>query len=505
MRTYEEARYDNITKTELKKLHSDKNLETKYFPKSKVLYDFFKVVLEYNLSETSKDFFEYLENNKTIYSDLTKSEKSKTLTVHKTRFNKYETSGFENILIDTNYCIKQEIKLNFYDVKFQLNKYLKKRNISTIKIFDFYHHEENESKLFNSSFQKELINISNIKEYKTKIQILSNIENIDRKDFYQKILIEHANNNIVLKYTKKSFSYISSFFYILFTLRDGSKDIFYIEDEIKWYVAENISGENTFTEKFYELLNTRFDNHFLKDSIYPDKVITINKDIFTIDYNDSVNNIAEKMKELLTVESYNEEYINEKISELILDAKKLKISNPKMHVSEAILFSTIKIIKNIMLIGINYNNSNYENTKKLIEAMNRCDIYQGIDEQFEQNKEKNTLLISATSLKEDVIKTLHTQELINNKTIPLIFDKMYWNTRDTITESINKIISIQIEQKKLFQEFCRFNTEINKLSLYEKKILAKSILSKVFHFEVKQIDEVEEKTKEFIRLLIAVI
>lgn len=406
-------------------------------------------VIKYNQEENlTISFYEYYCTH--IYPSHcnSKNEKDKlinNLRVKRTRLNK-ELNAY-NFSLDTDFKIHKQYNISLNNTILEARNKLSGVHIKSIKLYDAYTSHD-KFLIFNEEV-KDLL--KKILIYKGDIQIISCIDTEPTRDFLKDLLFfaeeKMLTNYLQVKYIHKPIIHASSMMYVLLTDTNNNKYIVYYEDITKWSVAELVSPNILFANKFFTLLNTRFDHYFDNEELMQNNdIVPISLDIFSTDFNESIKKLINEMYLLISSnENLEDSQIKNKINHLIGVQKKLKIAFPKMNNNSAILYHHIKLIEIVLLLES--QNDILQNTKNILKEMLTIGFIDKLIVKLKSLFEEDRFLFTKNDFSKVDLKRLKRELQLENmgledqeKSLAEIFEQFPWNSIDTIVDSLNTII-----------------------------------------------------------------
>lgn len=431
------------------KLHEIEKLEKKnIFDNSNVqieLKNFFIDVINFNKADLSISFYDFYSEShkKNIFQKDSKKILNK-LRVQKSRLNTYLKK--HSYSIDRYYRITYIGNMSLETLLTESKEQLSGLKIKKIKIFDSY---QNENKNFIFSHEHQIFLEKIMENESACVEIISIINDETTKDFTNNLLsfnFEHKNlYNLNIQYIQKPIVKSLSLIYILLIDDNNNKYIIYYEDITKWSVITKVSDNIVFTEKFYQLLETRF-NYFLNDDELKKyhEVIPINLNIFKGHFSEKVQLLTIGMERLLSskLKNIQAKEIIDKSNLLMIQLKKIKIAFPKMNYAYMVLYHYIKLIEIYSLLKV--NKESIPNTEITLKELNSMDIIKDLSVKLQTQLVQDKFLIkksNITKIKAKEIKKKIDTVLINKKNVlSEQFNSLLLNDRDTIIDSLNKIL-----------------------------------------------------------------
>jgi len=402
-----------------------------------------QIILEYN-SQKDNVFYSFFDFYcKKIPMECTDTEKKdklqKSIRVRKSRLNTYIKEY--NLYVDKNYFIYSINITSLSFLKKEILDMFKNKHISSIRIFDSYQ-EENKNLIFDSLFKKILEKmLFNDKE----IQIISIFNNEETKEFYKDLLIKYAQNNndayLDIKFIRKPFVQSSSMLYALITDTNDNEYIFYYEKVTQWAVVTKVSKNETFSQKFHQLLDNRF-RHYAHDKELRDTndIIPVTLDLLNEDFFKSTENLILDLEELLFSEETNKKVISEKINEAIYNLKKIQIAFPNTFYVNSILYYHIKLVEISLLL----KNTSLPNTRGVLKQLIESDLTKSIYINLKNEILDNQFILKDNELNNldinDFRKKIYFEHYFDNFSLTDIFHELQWNTMEQIINSLNKIL-----------------------------------------------------------------
>jgi hypothetical protein len=434
------------------------------------LYTCFLDIIEYN-----KKFDKY-----TSFFDYKINESKNSLIVKKTRINKILEKF--NYHIDSDFTILELKSVDFKTLVDEALQKLDSIDVKCIKLFDSFNSYDRkylyEDNKFKSSLKKFL-------DHNVTIQIISIMNDINSSKFFQDLLL--YNQAITIKYLRHPVMSGAPLMFVLITDTNDTNYIFYFEEMVRWSVLSSVDDHIEFSHKFFSLLNLRFD-YFFKAKSLEEKNLTIpiHIDTFSNSFIQSIEELINNICILLNKKDLSHDKIRIKTHELIHKLLLIRISFPKMHYSYKILNHTIKLLETILSLE---TNQNIQNTKTIIELLANAQIFDEINRKFLNETTKETMLLKKNTITNENIINVR-QQLFNTKLnkhnlILEIFDNLPWNTKETITHSLNLIL----QDYNLLQKFVHSSLSQHSKSLvseYENILLYKCIARIIMSFyEIK--------------------
>lgn len=455
----------------------------------------FEIIVNFNFQKEETEFLSFYKRNSN-YSNENDDTLLGKIRVNKSRLN-HSLKAYD-LFIDKSFQLYKINTMSLVFLKNEASKIIKK-HIKNIKIYDAYTGIEKDNFLSEEikNIFKSMINYDN-EESSKSIEIISILNSTHTKEFYKEIL-EYQNtlnkNTINIKYIRNTFVQSSSLFYVLVTDVDNNNYIIYWEKITKWSVLTKVSPETAFSEKFYNLLNERFDYYFLDingELHQTNEVIDIAIDTFKQDFLYETSKLIKELKESLFLEDgYKTRFHN-----LIKRLKDIQISFPNEEDSIKILFHFIKLGE----ISFSLKESNIENLIiQIINSQVHLKIYRKLHNEI---KAKNdSFLIPKNSIEKNTLQGL--RHLLNTKNIsPNTDEKLFiidlfsnyrWNTCEQICDSLNLIIERIIDTNTILKLFI---IDMN-IILAEEKIM-KTILRLIFDvlYNIKYDEKINQLDKD---------
>ncbi len=442
-------------------------------PQQKILYD---IIINFNSQKEETEFLSFYKRNSNYFNENDDTLLGK-IRVNKSRLN-HSLKAYD-LFIDKSFKISKINTMSLEFINGQLPKLIKNQN-NTIKLYDAYTGEDKKSFL-SEQFK---ITLKKMIDFDKSIEIISILNDEYTKEFYKELLKyqDSKNTNVLkIKYIRNTFVQSSSLFYVLVNDVDNNNYIIYWEKITKWSVLTKVSPETAFSEKFYNLLNERFDYYFLDingELHETNEVIDVSLDTFKNDFLYETAQLIKELKESLFLEdNYKKIFHN-----LIKKLKDIQISFPNEEDSIRILFHFIKLAE----IPFKLKESNISNIENLIIQIINSQVHLKIYRKLHNEiKAKNdSYLISKISIEKIGLQGL--RHLLNTKNISTnideklfiidLFPNYRWTTYEQICDSLNLIIERIIDTENILRLFIN---DID-LILSEEKIM-KIILRLIFN------------------------
>lgn len=475
---------------------SELNISDSLPTQQRLLYE---VIISFSLQKEKKDFlFFYREK-------INDFEENDDVLLNKIRVNKsrLNTSLKEfDLYIDKSFKI---YKINTMSLEFLKNEASKimKNHIKHIKIYDAYTGIEKDN--FLSEEVKNILKsmIKNDNELNNKnVEIISILNNSHTKDFYKELL-EYQNNlnknTIKIKYIRNTFVQSSSLFYVLITDIENNNFIIYWEKITKWSVVSKVEKETTFSQKFFKLLEERFDYYFLDingELHLENEVIDISVNSFKNNFLEETTKLIKELEKSIFIKNDYEMIFHN----LVKNIKELKISFPEEE-------DTIKILLHfVKLAEISHKLENTTKTTNIADLMTQIinsQIHLKIYRKLHNEIKNDSCLISKININRISINEL--RYLLNTKKISSIDTKEFfiidlfpnyrWNTHEQICDSLNLIIERSIDTKLLIKLFIK-NENIFSTNKRIEKIILRIIFDVLYNIPYEE--KINKFDKDFI-------
>lgn len=464
-------------------------------PQQKILYD---IIINFNSQKEETEFLSFYKRNSNYFNENDDTLLGK-IRVNKSRLN-HSLKDYD-LFIDKSFKLYKINTMSLVFLKNEASKIIKK-HIKSIKIYDAYSGVEKDNFLSEEikNIFKSMIKHDD-KNNSKSIEIISILNNTHTKEFYKEIL-DYQNtlnkNTINIKYIRNTFVQSSSLFYVLVNDVDNNNYIIYWEKITKWSVLTKVSPETAFSEKFYNLLNERFDYYFLDingELHETNEVIDVSLDTFKNDFLYETAQLIKELKESL----FLEDGCKTRFHALIKRLKDIQISFPNEEDSIRIIFHFIKLAE----ISFKLKESNISNIENLIIQIINSQVHLKIYRKLHNEiKAKNdSYLISKISIEKIGLQGL--RHLLNTKNISLnineklfiidLFPNYRWTTYEQICDSLNLIIERIVDTKIILRLFIN---DID-LILSEEKIM-KIILRLIFDvlYNIKYDEKINQLDKD---------
>jgi len=495
----DESNLIELSSTEIKEeekkfilLSSSKNKQTKLLEN----------IFEFNLQNTYNDFLEFFceKNKKNCKDEKDKVNLINLLKVRKSRLNS-DIKTF-NLYVNKHYILYKINVATFLYFEKELRKILKGKLIASLRIFDSFQ-GENKPLFLNKNSKNFLFNM--LAHENRNIQIISILNNEETKNYFKDLLEYHTKHknksSLSVKYLRKAFSQSSSMFYALITDTEKNDYIFYYESITNWLVVTPVDKKYTFTIKFNELLESRFEFYFDDKELHKNnEVLDVTLELFKGKFEDKTKLLIDNLEEFITndleeiirrkptgkvcknktIVQYKSDLIKEKINIFIRDLKKIKIAFPNAYYSNMLLFQQIRQIEILSLLKIS---NNLPNTEIILKQLIESDLIKTIYNEFELEimGDKYVItneieLLELTKLRIKLNNTIYYDQ----KSIIDIHYELFWNTREQIVESLNLILIDDKKISKLIFSFLDKDQYINKKHY---KIILRAIFDTYYDIE----------------------
>jgi len=380
-------------------------------------------------------------------SDKTNDTIHKTLNVRRSRLNK--ELQVLNLYVDKDYRLNKINTTSFEYMQKQLISLINNKYIKHVRIFDSLIDTQNGSikeQLFGKELENFLKRFLNFDD--NKLEVVSIFDNEYTRDYYKRILRYHYRKNLqsILSINCK-YKPFPSILYALITDENNNKYIFYYEKLTSWSVVEKVETSLDFSEKFWELLERRFEYYSNDSSLKKyNEIIPVELDLFELDFFESTEDLIEDINELLKNNRLNsllnEEDIKLEISKLIKKLINIKIAFPKTRQGHNILYYHIQIVETLLLLKINPNK--YKNTREVLTLIDELELTNNICENLSEEVKKDKYILNAKSFENINLKELQGKFILegyfDGKSFSDIFIEYNWNTEKQIIKSLNDIL-----------------------------------------------------------------
>lgn len=300
------------------------------------------------------------------------------------------------------------------------------------------------------------------------IDILFNTKYIDIiKNNYESI-VNATNNQKVLPSSENIQEYIDASYKS--SMQELSKSIIDIKNKLKEYIINNVKGKinnplNSFKEKYTILIKDTFNNYLAKLKNF---------------YNGIINSITNKLKELLNLVNNEAQaiFLPDIIDALKDGQESVKTKIQKININEFLKFDFIEKAKaNIANIILNVKKTVLDIKVKANELLDKLKVIE-LDEVCKDFSEEINNVIDGFTNKIDEFYNVLNNSIDLSQFLGL--DDLLNKGSETISEEINKIISV-LETKK---------QELKDFEIYrEMYVISKNILKLFKKTSIDNIDE----------------